>query len=284
MEWEQQTRGDPLPRGVTQVCAAWVEIICNPSYSGEYRINFISSLILPILLRNWSYITEAVPMCWSQKGDLWLWLVSSEPRANSPASYSIRAIYYSCVLQYWRISASWLLPSAHLVQLHVLFQASHCSRVLQYSRALVLKRIIHKKSEPKSVVRQFPRVLQYSRALLLMRLTVLAHMQGYLMAAAMCSQGFILVSACYMVASSYHASYSIRACHLTHVGLSISLQEIWTLEHSPCFTSPAEVKDRVSCRQCLTWIYFIVMCETYRVNICPLVIQVQGLLQTSHQV
>ena len=134
--------GDPLPRGVTQVCAAWVEIICNPSYSGEYRINFISSLILPILLRNWSYITEAVPMCWSQKGDLWLWLVSSEPRANSPASYSIRAIYYSCVLQYWRISASWLLPSAHLVQLHVLFQASHCSRVLQYSRALVLKRIM----------------------------------------------------------------------------------------------------------------------------------------------
>ena len=95
-----------------------------------------------ILLRNWSYITEAVPMCWSQKGDLWLWLVSSEPRANSPASYSIRAIYYSCVLQYWRISASWLLPSAHLVQLHVLFQASHCSRVLQYSRALVLKRIM----------------------------------------------------------------------------------------------------------------------------------------------
>ena len=152
MEWEQQTRGDPLPRGVTQVCAAWVEIICNPSYSGEYRINFISSLILPILLRNWSYITEAVPMCWSQKGDLWLWLVSSEPRANSPASYSIRAIYYSCVLQYWRIC------------------------------------------------------------------------RGYLMAAAMCSQGFILVSACYMVASSYHASYSIRACHLTHVGLSISLK------------------------------------------------------------
>ena len=142
MEWEQQRRGDPLPRGVTQVCAAWVEIICNPSYSGEYRINFISSLILPILLRNWSYITEAVPMCWSQKGDLWLWLVSSEPRANSPASYSIRAIYYSCVLQYWRISASWLLPSAHLVQLHVLFQASHCSRVLQYSRVLVLKRIM----------------------------------------------------------------------------------------------------------------------------------------------
>ena len=41
--------GDPLPRGVTRVCAAWVEIICNPSYSGEYRINFISSLILPIL-------------------------------------------------------------------------------------------------------------------------------------------------------------------------------------------------------------------------------------------
>ena len=114
MEWEQQTRGDPLPRGVTQVCAAWVEIICNPSYSGEYRINFISSLILPILLRNWSYITEAVPMCWSQKGDLWLWLVSSEPRANSPASYSIRAIYYSCVLQYWRIckGTSWLLPCA----------------------------------------------------------------------------------------------------------------------------------------------------------------------------
>ena len=144
--------------------------------------------------------------------------------------------------------------------------------------------LFHKKSEPKSVVRQFPRVLQYSRALLLMRLTVLAHMQGYLMAAAMCSQGFILVSACYMVASSYHASYSIRACRLTHVGLSISLQEIWTLEHSPCFTSPAEVKDRVSCRQRLTWIYFIVMCETYRVNICPLVIQVQGLLQTSHQV
>ena len=112
--------------------------------------------------------------------------------------------------------------------------------------------LFHKKSEPKSVVRQFPRVLQYSRALVLMRLTVLAHMQGYLMAAAMCSQGFILVSACYMVASSYHASYSIRACHLTHVGLSISLQEIWTLEHSPCFTSPAEVKDRVSCRQRLT--------------------------------
>ena len=47
VEWEQQIRGDPLPRGVTQVCAAWVEIICNPSYSGEYRINFISSLILP---------------------------------------------------------------------------------------------------------------------------------------------------------------------------------------------------------------------------------------------
>ena len=37
--------------------------------------------------------------------------------------------------------------------------------------------LFHKKSEPKSVVRQFPRVLQYSRALVLMRLTVLAHMQ-----------------------------------------------------------------------------------------------------------
>ena len=35
-----------------------VLLLCNPSYSGEYRINFISSLILPILLRNWSYITE----------------------------------------------------------------------------------------------------------------------------------------------------------------------------------------------------------------------------------
>ena len=63
------------------------------------------------------------------------------------------------------------------------------------------------------------------------------------MAAAMCSQGFILVSACYMVASSYHASYSIRACHLTHVDLSISPQGIWTLEPSLCFPSPAEVED-----------------------------------------
>ena len=34
------------------------------------------------------------------------------------------------------------MPCAHLVQLHVLFQASHCSRVLQYSRALVLKHIM----------------------------------------------------------------------------------------------------------------------------------------------
>ena len=38
-----------------------VLLLCNPSYSGEYRINFISLLILSILIRNWSYILKQVP-------------------------------------------------------------------------------------------------------------------------------------------------------------------------------------------------------------------------------
>ena len=91
------------------------------------------------------------------------------------------------------------------------------------------------------------------------------------MAAAMCSQGFILVSACYMVASSYHASYSIRACHLTHVDLSISPPGIWTLELSLCFPSHASYSIRaypyVEC------VMAVVMCsqESLLVLFCYLV-------------
>ena len=50
MEWEQQKQSDPRSCGVTQVHAAWARIVCYPRYSGEYRINCISLLILSIFL------------------------------------------------------------------------------------------------------------------------------------------------------------------------------------------------------------------------------------------
>ena len=52
-----------------------VLLLCNPRYSGEYKLNYISLFNFPILRRIWSYITEAVPSAASSKGDMWLWLL-----------------------------------------------------------------------------------------------------------------------------------------------------------------------------------------------------------------
>ena len=56
VEWEQQ------------IYAAWVDIICNPRYSGEYKLNYISLFNFPILRRIWSYITEEVPRAGEDRG------------------------------------------------------------------------------------------------------------------------------------------------------------------------------------------------------------------------
>ena len=60
--------------------------VCNPSDSGEYRINCISLLIHSILRYSGYYIGEAVPSAESYKGDLWLWLVSLKPMSQLPPS------------------------------------------------------------------------------------------------------------------------------------------------------------------------------------------------------
>ena len=49
--------------------------LCNPRYSGEYKLNYISLFNFPILRRIWSYILEEVPSAASSKGDMWLWLL-----------------------------------------------------------------------------------------------------------------------------------------------------------------------------------------------------------------
>ena len=50
VEWEQQQKGRPTSTWCVPMCAAWVEILCITQIPGEYRINFISLLILLILL------------------------------------------------------------------------------------------------------------------------------------------------------------------------------------------------------------------------------------------
>ena len=50
VEWEQQQKGRPTLTWCVPMCAAWVEILCITQIPGEYRINFISLLILLILL------------------------------------------------------------------------------------------------------------------------------------------------------------------------------------------------------------------------------------------
>ena len=50
VEWEQQQKGRPTSTWCVPMCAAWVEILCITQIPGEYRINFISLLILSIPL------------------------------------------------------------------------------------------------------------------------------------------------------------------------------------------------------------------------------------------
>ena len=50
VEWEQQQKGRSTSTWCVPMCAAWVEILCITQIPGEYRINFISLLILLILL------------------------------------------------------------------------------------------------------------------------------------------------------------------------------------------------------------------------------------------
>ena len=42
--------------------------LCNPRYSGEYKLNYISLFNFPILRRIWSYITEEVPRAGEDRG------------------------------------------------------------------------------------------------------------------------------------------------------------------------------------------------------------------------
>ena len=49
VEWEQQQKGRPTSTWCVPMCAAWVETLCITQIPGEYRINFISLLILLIL-------------------------------------------------------------------------------------------------------------------------------------------------------------------------------------------------------------------------------------------
>ena len=65
--WEQQT-GKSTTQWCVPMCAAWVDILCNPRYSGEYKLNYISLFNFPILRRIWSYITEAVPSAVEDRG------------------------------------------------------------------------------------------------------------------------------------------------------------------------------------------------------------------------
>ena len=46
--WEQQT-GRPTIQWCVLMCAAWVDILCNPRYSGEYKLNCISLFNFSIL-------------------------------------------------------------------------------------------------------------------------------------------------------------------------------------------------------------------------------------------
>ena len=50
VEWEQQQKGRPTSTWCVQMCAAWVEILCITQIPGEYIINFITLLIISILL------------------------------------------------------------------------------------------------------------------------------------------------------------------------------------------------------------------------------------------
>ena len=59
VEWEQQQKGENhFNQWCVPMCAARVDIICNPRYSGEYIINYISLLIISILPSIWSYILK----------------------------------------------------------------------------------------------------------------------------------------------------------------------------------------------------------------------------------
>ena len=69
VEWEQQQKGENhFNQWCVPMCAARVDIICNPRYSGEYKLNYISLFNFPILRRIWSYITEEVPRAGEDRG------------------------------------------------------------------------------------------------------------------------------------------------------------------------------------------------------------------------
>ena len=51
-------RGNHFNQWCVPMCAARVDIVCNPRYSGEYIINYISLLIISILPSIWSYILK----------------------------------------------------------------------------------------------------------------------------------------------------------------------------------------------------------------------------------
>ena len=59
VEWEQQQKEENhFNQWCVPMCAARVDIVCNPRYSGEYIINYISLLIISILPSIWSYILK----------------------------------------------------------------------------------------------------------------------------------------------------------------------------------------------------------------------------------
>lgn len=64
VEWEQQQKGRPTSTWCVPMCAAWVEILCITQIPGEYRINFISLLILLILLVSGNtYLKKCQALC-----------------------------------------------------------------------------------------------------------------------------------------------------------------------------------------------------------------------------
>ena len=78
VEWEQQQKGENhFNQWCVPMCAARVDIICNPRYSGEYIINYISLLIISILPSIWSYILKECQVLVEEK----------EAEAQSRASY-----------------------------------------------------------------------------------------------------------------------------------------------------------------------------------------------------
>ena len=73
VEWEQQQKGRPTSTWCVPMCAAWVEILCITQIPGEYRINFISLLILLILLVSGNTYRRSAKRC-VEEGEMWLWL------------------------------------------------------------------------------------------------------------------------------------------------------------------------------------------------------------------